>query len=458
MFDLIITNGFIITGTAKRHAHIAIRNGKISALLNPEERAEAHTVIDAQGLWVLPGVIDTHMHIRDPGETEREDFTTGTAAAAAGGVTTILEMPISVPPVYTERIFTTRINAVQPRALVDFALYGGAGSENVAEIAGLAEAGAVAYKTFLQSPHPGREHEFTGLWCANDGTLRELMIEVAKTGLRHCFHCESETIIQHESARLQAAGRMDALAHAEARPEVAEDIAVATVLAIAEEVGAKVQIVHISSPRALAYVEEARKRGVDVTAETCPHFLYATDAALDRFGSYAKCNPPLRSAETTTRLHELMQTGMVDMIGSDHAPYVPAEKAVGEEDIWKAPAGFPGIELMLPLFLTDAISGHIDMSHAVRLLSENAARIFGLESKGGIALGKDADIVLVDPTAEWTFDPQQAHTKARDIMHVYAGRRLKGQVVQTIVRGTTVFNGGRIEAEPGHGQFVRPTR
>lgn len=458
MFDLIITNGLIITGTEQRLAHLAVRDGKIAALLAPEERADAHTLVDAKGLWVLPGVIDSHMHIRDPGETKREDFTTGTAAAAAGGVTTILEMPISVPPVSTENVFKQRIATVQPRSLIDFSLYGGAGSQNVAEIAALAEAGAVAYKTFLQSPHPGREHEFTGLWCADDGTLRELMIEVAKTGLRHCFHCESETVIQHESTRLQQAGRTDGLAHAQARPEIAEDIAVATVLSLAEEIGAKVQIVHMSSPRAVAYVEEARQRGVDVTAETCPHFLYVTDAALDEFGPYAKCNPPLRSAETTARLHELMHTGMIDMIGSDHAPYVPEEKAVGEDNIWAAPAGFPGIELMLPLFLTDAISGNLNMSHVVRLLSENAARIFGLESKGGIALGKDADIVLVDPTVEWTFDPQQSHTKARDIMHVYAGRRLKGQVVQTIVRGTTVFKNGNIVVEPGHGQFVRPAR
>lgn len=456
MFDLIVINGLAITGTGQRYVDIAVHDGKIVALLQPGHGVDADNIIDAKGLWVLPGIIDPHIHLRDPGETAREDFATGTAAAAAGGVTTILEMPISVPAVSTATIFMERIAKVQPRALVDFALYGAAGSQNLADIAPLAAAGAVAFKTFLHPPQPGREHEFEGLWCADDGSLRELMIEVAKTGVRHCFHCESEAIIQHESKRLEQEGRMDGLAHAESRPEAAEDIAVATVLALAEEIGAKVQISHMASPRALAYVKEAKGRGIDVTAETCPHYMYLTDTALAEFGPYAKCNPPLRNSETTSRIRELVCSGVVDMIGSDHAPYLQAEKAVGEANIWKAPAGFPGVEVMLPLFLTDAIAGHLTLPKIVHLLSENVARIFKLEAKGGIMLGKDADLVIVDPTIEWTFDPQYAHTKARDAMRVYSGRKLRGQIVQTLVRGTTVFKQGRIVVGLGHGQFVQP--
>lgn len=455
-YDLLITGGTVVTGNAMFQADLAVRNGKIAAILAPGEAVEAADRIDATGRWILPGLIDTHCHLRDPGKMEREDFTTGTAAAAAGGVTTIMEMPISVPTVNTAAVLSDRARDVQTRSLVDFALYGAAGTQNLDEIQAMADAGAVAFKTFLHAPHPGREHEFVGLWCVNEGELRDLMQEVSATGLRHCLHCESDAMINHYTEKLQAEGRKDGQAHCDSRPESVEAVSVATVLTLAEELDVAVQVCHLSSVQGAVLIAEAKDRGVDVTAETCPHYLFVTEEALTTHGSYAKCNPPLRSAASVERFWDFVADGTIDVIGTDHAPYLLAEKEPVHGDIWKAPAGFPGLEVMLPLMLTAVAEGRLQATDLVRLLSEKAAELFRLPGKGAIALGADADLVVVDPQAEWTFDMNQAKTKAKEIMHVYHGARFTGKVETTLVRGTKVYDGGEILVQPGFGQFVRP--
>src|SRR5210317_136805 len=231
-FDLLIKNGTLVSGEGEQMLDIAIVNGKVVALLAPNQDVSAHETIDAAGLHVFPGIIDGHCHMRDPGRMEREDFWTGTQAAAAGGITTVCEMPISIPPVHTAEILKQRAETVQPRALIDFALYGTAGFENLDEIQGLADAGAVAFKTYLHPAEPGREKEFTGLICPDSGSQYEAMEAVAKTGRRHCLHCETNEMIVMFTEKMKASGRTDGLVHKESRPAVCEDSSVSLSLAI----------------------------------------------------------------------------------------------------------------------------------------------------------------------------------------------------------------------------------
>ena len=453
-YDLTITGGKVATGTGVRPLTIAIRAGRIAGLLDADENPPASEQIDASGLHILPGVIDTHVHLRDPGTVEREDFITGTSAAAAGGVTTILEMPSSDPPATTGAILARRAEVVQPRAIVDYALYGAAGHESIEQIPKQAAAGAIAFKTFLTEPAAG-QHGYAGLWCSAEA-LYDVMMAVADTGLRHCFHCENNPMLVAREQRLRAAGRVDGLAHAESRPPMVENSSVAVVLALAAEVGGPVQTVHTTNSLAVQMATEARARGVDVTVETCPQYLFLTEEALQAHGSFARCNPPLRSPEVVEALWRSVEDGQIDVLGTDHAPHLPVATVDGREDIFEAPAGLPGLEVMLPLMLTAVHQKRLHLPQLVRLLSERAAEVFRLPRKGRIAPGYDADLVLVDLPSAWTFDYHDCFTKARESMRVYQGWPMTGRIISTFVRGVRVYHDGEITGQPGHGKFLRP--
>lgn len=298
MFDLLIKNGTLVSGQGTALMDIAVTDGKVAAVFSPGQNISAKDILDATGLHIFPGVVDGHCHMRDPGRMEREDFWTGTQAAAAGGITTVCEMPISIPPVYTAEILHQRKETVQPRALVDFALYGTAGYENLDHVQELADAGAVAFKTYLHPAEPGREKEFTGIVCPDAGSQYETMEAVAKTGRRHSIHCEVNEMVNFFTARMKETGRTDGKVHSECRPAVCEDASVAMTLAIAANLDATVIIPHMSSANAIDLVKEAKARGVDVVAETCPSYLFMNTDYLDKFGAYAKNNPPCATRRT----------------------------------------------------------------------------------------------------------------------------------------------------------------
>lgn len=456
MVDLLVRGGTLVTSAGQRARDVAIADGRIAALLDPGTGVAASAVIDATGLHVLPGAIDTHVHTRHPGVPEREDFLSGTSAAAAGGITTIFEMPISRLPVNSGEALAQRAALLQSTALVDYALYGGAGHENVDAIGGQAEAGAVAFKTFLQPPPPTRLDEFTGLWCTDEVRLRDVMRAVKATGLRHCFHCEHTATFEAFERRLTAAGRVTGRAHAESRPPGVEELSVAIVLALAEDLGARVQVVHCSSPRAARLARDARWRGVDATVETCPPYLFFTDEALDRLGPYAKCNPPLRTEREVRGLRQCLREGLIEVIGSDHSPFLEADKQRGAENIFLAPPGLAGLDVFLPLMLTAAHHGWVTLEDVAALCAENAAKLFALPQKGRMAPGADADLALVDLAAAWRYDSSTALTRSRANMRIYDGLELHGRVVATLVRGTVVQRDGAIVGSPGHGRFLRP--
>lgn len=456
-FDTVIVNGTVVAGGRVAPATVGIRDGRVAAVLESAARPPAGEMIDATGLHVLPGLIDTHVHTRHPGVAARETFESGTAAAAAGGITTLFEMPISNVPTNCSVNLEARVAEMIPQAHVDFALYGGAGHENVDRIAEQADAGAVAFKTFLQPPPPARLDEFYGLWCTDYARLREVMRAVAATGRRHCFHCEYAPMYQALQAELDANGRREGRAHADSRPPIVEELAVAMVLALAADTNAAVGVVHGSSARSATLVAEARARGIDATIETCPPYLFLTAAALDRLGPFAKCNPPLRSHDEVEALWAALNAGRIDYIGTDHSPFLADEKA-GAHDIFAAPPGLCGLEVLAPLMLTAVARGRLTLARMVDLCATRAAQIFAFPAKGRIAPGADADLAFVDLQARWTYDSSRALTRSRANMTIYDGLELQGRVAATFVRGVRVFSDGAIVGPPGLGMFVQPAR
>lgn len=453
LYDLLIKNGTLVSSEGERLIDIGITKGKIAAHLLPGEEIQAKEIVDAIGLHVFPGIVDGHCHMRDPGRMEREDFWTGTQAAAAGGITTVCEMPISIPPVYTAEILKKRVETVQPRALIDFALYGTAGFENLDEIQGLADAGAVAFKTYLHPAEPGREKEFTGIICPDPGSQYEAMEAVARTGRRHCLHCETNDMVVMFTRRLRESGRTDGLVHTESRPAVCEDSSVALSLAIGASLDASMVICHMSSAGAVQLVKEAKARGVDVIAETCPSYLFMSDAYLEKFGPYAKNNPPLRSEENRQQLWEYINDGTIDYIATDHSPWRPESKDGG---IFTANAGIASFDMILPLMIDAINRGVISYSKAATMLNEKPADTFKLSQKGHLKPGYDADFVLVNMADEFIFDMKKSYSKAGQTMHIFDGQKLLGKIQSTWVRGTKVHEDGKTTAKAGHGQFVRP--
>jgi dihydropyrimidinase/allantoinase len=453
--DLVVTGGTLGMPGGVTRAGLAIDAGRIVEIAPDEDLPEARDRIEATGLHVLPGAIDTHTHARDPSVEPREDFATATAAAAAGGITTILEMPISTPSVHSAATFERRVEIVTPKAHVDFGLYGGAAADNLAEIEGLAAAGVVGYKTFRTPVPRGREREFVGLCAPDPADYLAAMREVASTGLVGAVHAEDAQLLAANQEELVAAGERGPLSHARWRPEVVELASVAQSIELALAAGARLQLAHCSSPTAVGLAVAVRARGT-VTVETCPHYLFLTEADLERHGPFAKINPALRSPASVEGMWAALAAGTVDVIGSDHSPFLVEEKAPFADDMWGALPGAPGLESLLPLMLTAVADGRLSLEQAVALTSGNAARIFGLRDKGEIRVGADADLAIVDLGHEGTIDTTRWLTRSKGTAAVWHGRRVRARVTTTVVRGRAVLRGGELVGPPGIGRLVRP--
>ncbi len=453
--DLLLHGGTIVTSEGQYRADLAIKNGRIAAVtdgLNPE----AEETLDVTGRYLLPGLIDTHVHIRSPGHDDREDFATGTRAAAAGGITTVFEHPISVPAVSSSEILTRRWEKCRDDAYVDYAFLGAAGEENLADIPDLAEAGVVAFKTFLHAAPPGREKEFEGLTATGDGALYEVFRAVAETGRISVIHAESDSMVQYYIDQMSAAGRNDIVAHMDSRPTLNEVVSAAGAVKMAEAAGARLMIAHISGATVARHLEEARELGHGVLVETCPHYLFLNREDAKVLGPYAKINPPIRPEEERRELWDALRRGSVDFIGSDHGPFSRAEKEAGWDDIWGAPAGAVGIETMVPLMLDAVNRDRLTLCDVVRLMSENAAREFGIwPNKGSLDVGTDADITVVDMDCEHVVEREAMQTRARDCALLYDGWQLQGRPETTIVRGEVVMHDGEITGTRGHGGMIR---
>ena len=458
MLDLAVVNGLVFIEGGFRKADVGIQDGKFALVGAPGSLPEAKRTIDAAGKYVLPGGIDTHVHYRDPGHAERETFQVGTRAAAAGGCTTFFEHPISIPPQYNAEILHNRLDLCKKGSCVDYCFYGAAGGEFPEEIVPLSKEGVVAYKTFLHQAPEGRDAEFKGLTSANNAELMRALEEVKKTGLPLAAHAEDNELVTGNIKRLRAEGRTYPLAHCESRPPIVEVEAIAKMLRFGKETGCPVELVHVSTCGAMELAKKAKQEGQTVYVETCPHYLLLDESYVEKYGAYAKCNPALRTKEEIDKLWDYVNDGTVDFIGSDHSPYLVSEKEKSPDDIFVAPSGFPGIDLRLPLMLTEAKKGRVSIERVVELLCVNPAKCFNIfPQKGTISAGADGDLVIVDMNKEYEFDAKNSYSQARDIMKVFQGWKLGCSVDYTVVRGRVVVENGVVdESAAGWGEFVRP--
>lgn len=449
--DLVVENGTVATDYGVFKADLAVRDGRIVTFGDTNsDRSKAATYIDARGKLIIPGCIDPHTHFWEPGPYDfREDFTGGSKSCAAGGVTTTLEHPLSSPPVRDAGTFELKRGIAARHSVIDFGLWGGLLPDSIEALEEMHRAGAVAFKGFMLDA--GADYDWV-----DDGRLLAGLRAARRLDAIIGVHAENESLVEFESERLRREGREDGRAVAESRPAFAEYEAMHRAIALAEEAGTRLHIVHMSISSGTDLVQDARRRGARVTAETCSHYLHFDWSALDTKGAYAKCKPPLRSPENRQKLWDDVLTGRIDFIGSDHSPYSHEEKRTGT--IWDAPWGMTGAQTMIPILISDGLVDRgWDLSAFVRFTSTNAAKTFGLyPRKGTIRLGADADLVLIDIDSEWTVRANDLFSKQP--WSILEGETLRGRVDTTIVRGHIVYQDGRIVADPGFGQFIAPTR
>jgi len=443
--DLVILGARVVTDTASFDAGVAIKDGQILAIGEKRAMPTARETFDATGLHLLPGAIDVHVHFREPGYTHKEDWQTGTAAAAMGGVTTVFEMPNVDPPTATPEALALKQEAAK-KAHVDYGLYGLLAEDNIDQLEALIDGGVAGFKCFMGNT-------FGNLPSPSTGAMLEGFEIVAGRGLRIALHAETASIMARREKRLQSAGRTDPLAHLASRPAVVAIEAVSRAAVLAEWTGARIHILHISSADELRPLREAKARGVDITGETCPHYLMFDERAYIDHRSIIRVNPPVREKRHQVGLWEGLHDGTIDMIATDHAPHVPAEKL--RNDIWTVDCGFPGVETQMPLMLTQVRAGRLSLSDYVRLTSTKPAKAFGLyPAKGALLPGSDADITLVDLNREDTIAAAQFQSRSK--ITPFEGMKVTGVPMHTLVRGRFVMKDRQIVGETrGWGRSVR---
>ncbi|VVT23704.1 allantoinase AllB [Hoeflea sp. EC-HK425] len=444
MTDLILKGGTVVHENGRETADIAITGELISAIGAPGTLGDALEVVDVSGHHLIPGGIDMHVHFREPGYTHKEDWGTGTQAAAMGGVTTVFEMPNTNPPTRSVTELRQKQECAR-KACVDFGLYGLLAEDNIDEIPGLIEAGANAFKCFMGNT-------FGNLPSPSTGAMLEGFELIAASGLRISLHAETASIMAWRQAKLEAAGLSAPLHHIAARPEVVAIEAVARAAILAEWTGARIHVLHISSAGELRPLAEAKARGVDVTGETCPCYLFLDSRDYDRLGSIIRVNPPVREEKDSKAIWDALQSGVVDMIATDHAPHTPEEKR--KDIIWQADCGFPGVETQMPLMLTEVVAGRMTLEHYVRISSANPARAFGLyPMKGRLAVGAHADIAVLDMAREEIVQAARLHSRGK--ITPFEGRKTIGAPVHTLVRGCFVQRDRMLVPDmAGHGRQV----
>ena len=460
MLDLLVKNGLTYVDGVFKKCDVGVKDGKIACVAECGILGEAKRVIEAEGKYVIPGGIDTHVHIRSPGHDDREDFYTGTMSAAQGGCTTILEHPISTPPQYNKEILDNRKNIARAKCVVDYAFYGAAGGEFPEEITEIAKEGIVAYKSFLHQAPEGREKEFVGLTMANDAEILVGMREIAKTGLMMASHAENNDLITYNIAKMRAEGHTKPLDHCKSRPPITEYSTVAKLIMFAKETGCTLELAHMSTVESMELARKARFEGQKVFVETCPHYLLLDETALEKYGPFARCNPPLRPKETVEKLWDYVNDGTIDFIGSDHGPFLLSEKEQGNEDIFKAFCGAPGVDLRLPLMLDAAARGKTTIERVVELLCVNPARCFNIyPQKGTISAGADADLVVFDMNDTTVVDRNKSYSKARETARIFDGWELGCKLNYTVVRGRVLMEDGVVDPDcAGYGQLVTPQK
>ena len=426
-------------------ADIGIGEGSFREIAN-NLRGSAREEIDATSLVVLPGAIDAHVHFNEPGRTEWEGWATGSRAAATGGTTTVFEMPLNAhPPTVDGPSFDLKLESARKSSLVDFGLWGGLVPGNLDQLETLRDRGVVGLKAFMCN---SGIDDFASVDLK---TLRQGMQIAADLNLLVGVHAESEAMTARLTQGKLSAGKSDIADYLESRPIVAELEAIDQAIEIAAETGCKLHIVHVSNAAGVEKVMQAQRVGVDVSCETCPHYLILTEDDLENIGATAKCAPPLRSIREQALLWDSLDG--VTTIGSDHSPAPPEmKKRANFFDVW---GGISGCQHLLPL-LFDASQQKPELltrERIAELTSNHVVARFGIRRKGGLEVGKDADLTLLDPNQ--STEITEASLEYRHRQTPYLGRKLRGRVIRSILRGQTIFHDGRLIGRPG-GDLVRP--
>lgn len=451
--ELLVRSGHVVTEAGVLLQDVAVEDGVIAAIGHDVAEGGAAQVVDATGLMVLPGLVDAHVHFNEPGRAHWEGWEAGSRGAAAGGVTTVLEMPLnSSPPTTTRTHFEAKADAARRSAVVDYGLWGGFVEDNREHFDELRRRGAVGLKAFMC------DSGIDDFPRVPDDLLAAGIIQASRLGLLVGVHAEDQSLMEALTRAVRESGRTDRRAWGESRPRSAETQGVAKVLDCLENAGqaARLHVVHVSCNEALREIDSGKARGLAVTAETCPHYLMFSDDDFERMGPVLKCAPPLRDTAGRDAMWSAVLDGRIDSIGSDHSPCPAEAKRKGEYDVWQAWGGISGIQATLPVMMTEGVHRRgLGWERLAELTSTNPAKIFNLyPTKGAIRVGGDADLTLVDPDAEWTFS--NAHLETKSGLSPYLGVRFRGAIVQTFVRGRVVYERGAIVADPGYGQMVRP--
>ncbi|MEM0057664.1 MAG: dihydroorotase family protein [Candidatus Bathyarchaeia archaeon] len=439
--DLVLKDLKAYVEGAVRECCIAIENGAIYKVGRETQMPRADNVLSLGGFLVLPGLIDVHVHLRDEGKAYKEDFYTGTAAAAAGGFTTVLDMPNNAPVTMSAETLKRRMETARRKILVNVGFYSEFPKE-MREIDAIIREGAVAFKLYLGE-------QIGGLNIDDDDALTEAFRTVASQ-VPISVHAEDKNMLRRAEERLKQEGRHDIEAFLEVHSEAVEVEAVGRVVEIAGKTKAKVHFCHVSTKQSLETIYEAKKSGLPITCEVTPHHLFLSTEDLKHVGVMALTVPPLRDKSHVEALWSGLRQGIVDLIGSDHAPHTFTEK--NAESIWDVKTGIPGLETSLPLMLTAVNAGLLGIADVVRLMAENPAKIFKLKGRGFIKEGCKADLVAVDLEREYCIDASKFHSKAR--FSPFHGKRVKGKPVKTFVGGRLVMDGDEIVAEAGCGEVI----
>ena len=440
--NLTVTKGTIVTPEAVFKGDLRIVDGKIVEI-GRHLASAGQEAIDATGLLILPGAIDSHVHMRDPGLTESEDFRSGTAAAAAGGVTTVLEMPNTLPPVDTAARLMQKRDLISPKAVVDFGLYGVLHDSNLGEVEQLINSGAVGIKAFM-GPTTG------DIPPPSDATIYEALLLSRKYDFPIAFHAENAAMVTYYNDLVKKTGRLDARAHCDARPAVCEAEAINRIGFLTLQSGGHGHIVHVTTEEGVKIVSDYKKRGASITCETNPQYLSMTEEDQEKSGPVAKINPPFRTRRDQMALWEGITASAIDTLGSDHSPHPVARKKGA--NIWETPSGFIGVETLVPVMLDFAANGKITLEKITLLLSQNPAKIYNLwPAKGRIGLDADGDLTIVELGKEHTIRAEELHSKQR--ITPFEGRVVKGTVKYTVVRGNVVYNG---DVTSPAGEWVKP--
>jgi len=440
-YDLILKNGSLVTPQKTLTGDIAVQNGKIikTGKLNKSDTADE--IYDAKGKHILPGIIDAHVHFRDPGLTEKEDFETGSIAAAFGGITTIADMPNVIPVTSTLERYNEKVKIAKEKSYVDFSLFALLSNDNLNEMENLTKAGALGFKVFFGTS--------TGdIAAPSPSMLIQQMEKSVKLGMRIGFHCETNEINSYYTGIWKnRTDFKDGYLLAQARPVISETLAIQTVIFYADYTKAKIHIHHVTSRNGALLVTDAKQKKINVSAETCPHYLL-----FDAEKTAHKVYPPIRGMEHSKAIWQALKKGGIDMIASDHAPHTLDQKSL---PVWEAPAGLCGVETSVPLMLNEVNKGKLTLNDFVRIASEAPAKIWGIyPQKGNLQNGADADFTIVDMKMKKTITASELHSKNKTTP--YEGMKVQGCPIATIVRGKFVMKDGKLTGVKGQGEYVKP--